>query len=56
MKGGDLMAIVTTLYDLVQAVSAECDDSEDVLAIVADLINAGKVRIVRSSRKIRIVT
>jgi hypothetical protein len=50
------MAIVTTLYDLVEAVSAECEDSEQVMAIVRDLINSGKVVIIRSSKKMRVVT
>jgi hypothetical protein len=49
------MAIVTTLYDLIEAVSAECNDGEQVMAIVRDLVNSGKVVIVRSSQKIRIV-
>ena len=50
------MAIETTLYDLVEAVSAECENSEQVMAIVRDLINSRKVVIVRSSEKIRVVT
>ena len=50
------MAIIATLDDLVEAIPAECEDSEQVLGIVLDLINSGKVVIVRSSRKIRIVT
>ena len=32
------MAIIATLYDLVEAIPAECEDSEQVLGIVLDLI------------------
>ena len=49
------MSITTTLYGLVEAVSAECENDEDVLAIVMELINSGKVVIVRWSKEVHIV-
>ncbi len=49
------MSIETTLYDLVNAVSAECEDNDQVVSIIQDLINAGKVELLRSSKKMKII-
>jgi len=49
------MAIVTTLYDLVDSVSEDCSDSEKIASIIEDIVNTGKVVTVKSSQKIRIV-
>ena len=48
------MTIVTTLYDLIHAVSEECEDSDQVSTIVQGLINSRKVLVVSSSKRIRI--
>ncbi len=50
------MSIETTLYDLIEAVSAECNDDNQVTAIVQDLINSSETRNARTSGKIRIVS
>ena len=50
------MSIVTTLYDLIDAVSAECRDDSQVAAIVQDLINSGKVVLVRSTSRVQVVS
>ena len=42
------MSIVSTLYDLIEAVSAECNDGDQVVGIVQDLINSGSVVLVGS--------
>ncbi len=49
------MSIVTTLYDLVDSVSEDCNDSEKLASIIQDIVNSGKVVTVKSSKKIRIV-
>jgi len=50
------MSIVTTLYDIIEAVSAECNDSDQVLAIVQELVNSGRVVLLGSSRRIQVVS
>ncbi len=50
------MSITTTLYDLIEVVSAECNDGNQVVPIDQDLINSGKVVLVRSSSRVQVVS
>ena len=49
------MSIVTTLYDLIEAVSSECNHEEQVIGIVQDLINSGRAVLLRHSIGLEIV-
>jgi len=48
------MSIITTLYDLIEAVSTKCNDKNQVVPIVQHLINSKKVVIVSNSRVLKI--
>ena len=49
------MAIVTTLYDLVDSVSEDYNDSETIVTIIQNIVNAAEAKTVKSSQKVTIV-
>jgi len=55
-KEGKDMSVVTTLHDLVMAVSDDCQDAETTAGIIQDIINTGKATTLRSSRRVRVVS
>ena len=55
IRGGKIMAIVTTLYDLVDSVSEDYNDNETIVNIIQNIVNTAEAKTVKSSQKVTIV-